>query len=105
MGSPRRGYHRDLPLLPPADTLSVAAGDCLLEWDGDGKAPVPLLKEKFASERRKAKVLNFSIAYGKTAYGLSKDWNVSLTEAEETVERWYSDRIEVSHLGDTRVSR
>ena len=68
----------------------------MLEWDGEGKAPVPLLKEMFASERRKAKVLNFSIAYGKTAHGLSKDWKVSLEEAKDTVERWYSDRIEVS---------
>jgi DNA polymerase-1 len=40
-------------------------------------------------------VLNFSIAYGKTARGLSKDWGVSLQEAEETVERWYADRPEV----------
>ena len=72
------------------------AGECMLEWDGEGKPPVPLLKEMFASERRKAKVLNFSIAYGKTAHGLSKDWKVSLEEAKDTVERWYSDRIEVS---------
>lgn len=36
----------------------MAAGDCLLEWDSiDGqKAPVPLLKDMFGSERRKAKV-------------------------------------------------
>lgn len=37
-------------------------------------------------------ILNFSIAYGKTAHGLSKDWGVSLQEAEETVARWYADR-------------
>ena len=40
-------------------------------------------------------MLNFSIAYGKTAHGLSKDWKTSLKEAEETVERWYADRPEV----------
>ena len=28
------------------------------------------------------KVLNFSIAYGKTAHGLSKDWGVTQTEAQ-----------------------
>lgn len=67
----------------------------MLEWDGEGKAPVPLLKEMFAVERRKAKVLNFSIAYGKTAHGLSKDWKVSLEEAQNTVDRWYGDRPEV----------
>lgn len=40
---------------PPA-----VAGKCLLEWDGgesgDEPSPVPLLKDMFASERRKAKV-------------------------------------------------
>jgi hypothetical protein len=41
------------------------------------------------------KVLNFSIAYGKTAHGLSRDWGTSLDEAQDTVDRWYSDRPEV----------
>ena len=76
--------------------MLLAIGECILEWDGEGKAPVPLLKEMFASERRKAKVLNFSIAYGKTAHGLGKDWKVSLEEAQNTVNRWYADRPEVS---------
>jgi hypothetical protein len=36
---------------------AIARGDCLLEWDSHLEpAPVPLLKDKFASERRKAKV-------------------------------------------------
>ena len=43
-------------------------------------------------------VLNFSIAYGKTAHGLSRDWGTSLNEAQETVERWYADRPEVRPL-------
>ncbi|XP_062192377.1 DNA polymerase I A, chloroplastic-like isoform X2 [Phragmites australis] len=49
----------------------------LLEWHpqpGQEKSPVPLLKDAFGAERRKAKMLNFSIAYGKTAVGLSRDW-------------------------------
>lgn len=46
----------------------------LLEWDKkDGEPPVPLLKDRYASERRKAKTLNFSIAYGKTAVGVKLD--------------------------------
>lgn len=60
----------------------------------DGKKPM-MVKDMFASERRKAKVLNFSIAYGKTAHGLAKDFGVTLKEAEETVALWYSDRPEV----------
>jgi DNA polymerase-1 len=78
---------------------AVAAGDVLLEWDGGESGaeppPAPLLKDRFASERRKAKVLNFSIAYGKTAAGLARDWGVSIAEAEETLGAWYRDRPEV----------
>ena len=53
------------------------------------------MKDQFGSERRKAKTLNFSIAYGKTPHGLSKDWGVSVKEAEALLEAWYADRPEV----------
>ncbi|XP_019193613.1 PREDICTED: DNA polymerase I B, chloroplastic/mitochondrial-like [Ipomoea nil] len=79
----------------------------LLEWDpqpGEDKPPVPLLKDAFASERRKAKMLNFSIAYGKTTVGLARDWKVSVKEAKETVDRWYSDRKEVLSWQEQRKS-
>jgi hypothetical protein len=38
---------------------SIDRGECLLEWDGGpdhAPPPAPLLKDKFGSERRKAKV-------------------------------------------------
>ncbi len=55
----------------------------MLEWDkSKGTAPVPLLKEKYAAERKKAKTVNFSIAYGKTAKGFASDWGCSLEEAK-----------------------
>ncbi|RAL43428.1 hypothetical protein DM860_012569 [Cuscuta australis] len=79
----------------------------LLEWNrqpGEDKPPVPLLKDAFASERRKAKMLNFSIAYGKTTAGLARDWKVSVKEAKETVDRWYSDRKEVLTWQEQRKS-
>ena len=38
----------------------------LISLNSSGPATVPLVKDTFASERRKAKTLNFSIAYGKT---------------------------------------
>ena len=47
-----------------------------------------MLKDEYASERRKAKTLNFSIAYGKTAHGLSQDWGVSIQEAEDMLQAW-----------------
>lgn len=77
---------------------AVESEEVLLEWDpqpGEEKPPVPLLKDNFASERRKAKMLNFSIAYGKTPVGLSRDWKVSVQEAENTVKLWYKERQEV----------
>ncbi|KAL8098614.1 DNA polymerase I A, chloroplastic/mitochondrial-like [Apium graveolens] len=84
---------------------AVEHKDVLLEWypqPGEDKPPAPLLKDAFASERRKAKMLNFSIAYGKTTVGLARDWKVSLKEAEETVKRWYSDRKEVLNWQELR---
>ena len=60
----------------------LETGSVLLEWDySKGEPPAPLLKEKFSNERKKAKIMNFSIAYGKTVHGFMKDWGVSLDEA------------------------
>lgn len=74
----------------------VDNGECLLEWDySKGDPPKPMLKDEFASERRKAKTLNFSIAYGKTAHGLSNDWGVTTKEAEDMLKKWYDSRPEV----------
>lgn len=67
-----------------------------MEWDNSkGKPPAPLLKDKYANERKKAKIMNFSIAYGKTVHGFMKDWNCSKEEAQATVDLWYKDRPEV----------
>lgn len=77
---------------------AVEQEQVLLEWHpqpGEDNPPVPLLKDAFASERRKAKMLNFSIAYGKTPVGLARDWKVSVKEAKATVNLWYKDRKEV----------
>ena len=55
----------------------------LIEWDKSlGVNTIPLLKDKYAIERKKAKTMNFSIAYGKTAHGFSKDWDCTKEEAQ-----------------------
>ena len=66
----------------PEIKKAIDKGECLLEWDSSkGKPPVPLLKDKFANERKKAKIMNFSIAYGKTVHGFMADWNCTIEEA------------------------
>ena len=83
---------------------AVAKNEVLLEWDyRDGDPPKPLLKDVYGAERRKAKTLNFSIAYGKTAFGLAKDWGVTKDEAKDTLERWYADRPEVKRWQDNVI--
>ncbi len=80
----------------PQVRAAVDAKTVLLEWDHkQGAPPAPLLKDKFPTERRRAKVLNFSIAYGKTARGLAADWETSLEEARSTLDLWYADRPEI----------
>jgi len=80
---------------------AVDRGEVLLEWDySKGQPTSPLVKDTYASERRKAKTLNFSIAYGKTVHGLAQDWGISTEEAEETLQAWYSDRKEVKRWQD-----
>ncbi len=80
----------------PLIKKEVDEGKVLLEWDkSKGIAPFPLIKEKFAAERRKAKTMNFSLAYGKSAHGFAKDWNCSMREANEVLEAWYTERKEV----------
>lgn len=79
----------------PEVAAAVERGECVLERSESGPQDVPLIKDVFSSQRRRAKVLNFSIAYGKTEHGLSRDWGVSLEEAKKTVELWYEARPEV----------
>lgn len=75
---------------------AVQAGQCALERDArQAESRVPLLKDMFSVERRKAKTLNFSIAYGKTVMGFARDWNVTDDEARETLALWYKERQEV----------
>ncbi|PXF42329.1 DNA polymerase I A, chloroplastic/mitochondrial [Gracilariopsis chorda] len=76
---------------------AVEQKKCILEREerSDPASSLPLLKDMFPVERRKAKTLNFSIAYGKTIVGLARDWNTSEEEAAETLNLWYKERQEV----------
>jgi len=46
-------------------------------------------KDKFSKKRSNAKIINFGIAYGKTAIGFAADFNVDRDEAEKIVEAYF----------------
>lgn len=73
----------------------LEAGTLLMEKPKDPEDKRPVVKDKYANERKKAKTMNFSVAYGKSAFGFAKDWNCTVQEAEKFVELWYKERPEV----------
>eukprot|EP01084_Bolivina_argentea_P180016 311010_1 len=73
----------------------INKGGVLLDGNNENNNNILLVKDKYKRERMHAKMINFSIAYGKTAQGLATDLDISTKEANEILEKWYSDRIEV----------
>jgi len=49
-----------------------------------------MYRKKFKAERDKIKTVNFGLAYGKTAYGFSKDWNISQDEAQKFIDDYFN---------------
>ena len=43
----------------------INEGKLLIERDPSKPSDIPILKDKYGAERKKAKTMNFSIAYGK----------------------------------------
>lgn len=70
------------------------------EEDGSSGQSLPSVKETFSLERVRAKVLNFSILYGKTPWGLSQDWGISEAEATANIGRWYRAYPEIRQWQD-----
>jgi len=46
-------------------------------------------KEKYYEERTRAKIINFGMAYGKGAYGFSKDFNITEDEAQKILDKYF----------------
>jgi len=79
---------------------AVDRGDAVLEIPDGVKDHPPLVKEVFPTERRQAKAVNFGIAYGTTAYGLSSMLNITKERAEDMINRWHKTYPEVKHWQD-----
>lgn len=70
---------------------AVDNGDVALDDSSDK----PTVKDTFSTERRHAKTVNFGIAYGLTARGLSEQMGCTFEEASAMIERWFSAYPEV----------
>lgn len=105
----------------PEIQTSIAKGECLLEnnLNFPDECPRPLVKDMFSAQRRTAKVINFSIAYGRTIYGFCNEFvnifinlldifllftliiiynqNCGIDEVKKYIKKWYADREEVQN--------
>lgn len=72
---------------------AVACGKVVLEQAASGGPET--VKERFASERNKAKAINFAIIYGQAESSLAEDLNITTQEAEGLMEAWYRNKPEV----------
>ena len=54
------------------------------------KEQLDLYKKKFKKDRDKAKIVNFGIAYGKGPQGFATDFNISVDEATQIIEAYFT---------------
>lgn len=47
-------------------------------------------RKKFKAQRDQIKTVNFGLAYGKTAFGFSKDWNMPVEEAQAFIDSYFA---------------
>eukprot|EP00494_Astrolonche_serrata_P008604 UN08648 len=73
----------------------VQKGNVLIDGTQANDGTIPLVKEKYKTERNRAKIMNFAIAYGKGPFTLSKDLGVNQDNAKEIIKKWYEARPEV----------
>jgi len=74
---------------------AVDRGEAILDVADHNKDHPPLVKELFPTERRQAKAVNFGIAYGTTAFGLSSTLSITKDTAEDMINRWHKTYPEV----------
>jgi len=72
---------------------ALESGEVVLVRKGEGGPPS--VQDRFHFERSAGKVINFSIAYGKTAETLAEDLNVDPETASGYMDRWYETNWEV----------
>ncbi|KAF4685912.1 hypothetical protein FOZ60_005933 [Perkinsus olseni] len=71
----------------PEVAEAVANGSVVID-DAKAHPGVPSVKSKFSNQRQRAKVMNFSIAYGKTERSLAEEMDLPVTEVRDMFRRW-----------------
>lgn len=76
-------------------TSSSSSSPSSSSSSGCSSCGLPLVKDEFPGFRTRAKVLNFSLLYGKTAYALAQEWKISGSEAKAVINKWYDTFPEI----------
>lgn len=70
---------------------AVTAGHVVISGDPH----IPTVKDRFASERTRAKAVNFGIIFGMEAITLADNLGVDVVEAAQLMDKWYRSKPEV----------
>jgi len=84
VGSLRKGYDMHLAIANQFYNLNIPE-ECLNKKHIDYNT----WKNKFKTERQRAKSITFGLMYGKGAYGFSKDFNITEDEAQKIVDDYF----------------
>ncbi|CAD7955888.1 unnamed protein product [Amoebophrya sp. A25] len=60
-----------------------------------GELSLDDVKQQFGEKRKAAKTMNFGIAYGRSAFSIGKELDISSREAEDVISSWYRSKPEV----------
>lgn len=71
------------------DDVRTAVDEGQVALDRSSDSELTMVKDKFPEFRKRAKILNFALLYGKTAHGLAKEWNVPQQEAQQIIDKWF----------------
>ncbi|WP_321328382.1 DNA polymerase I [uncultured Ilyobacter sp.] len=89
---------RVLAELSGDETLIKAYSDGLDLHDLTAKKIFDISTDVTRSQRTMAKIVNFSIIYGKTPFGLSKELGISQKDAKEYIKRYFAQYPRVKEL-------
>lgn len=70
--------------------------ECLITTHPEHEA----IKAKYKEERDSAKIVNFSISYGKTHHGFAKDWGWPLDKAEKFINDYFKQFPKIKEMID-----